>query len=96
MCTVFNGFDANLESTTQFVIKLIGDRYEEDSYLQLCSTQSGTGTFNGLEFDSTYNLTVYFANSNGNISDCLVRNTNSKITTGNSFHDLTWLSEPIF
>ena len=89
VCTVFNGFDADLESTTQFVIKLLGDRHKDSSYLQLCSTESGTGMFNGLDCGSTYNLTVYFAHPDGNISDCLVRNTNREITTSKSIRDLS-------
>ena len=82
MCSLFNGFSTDLESTTQFVIKLLGNNgYENSRQVQLCSDESGTSMLKGLECGSTYNSTIYFAHPNGNISDCPVTNANRKITT---------------
>ena len=91
MCSLFNGFSTDLESTTQFVIKLLGNNgYGNSRQVQLCSGGSGTSMhmLDGLECGSTYNSTIYFAHPNGDISDCPVRNANREITTTNSPRDL--------
>lgn len=58
----------------QFVTKLEGSIYDQDSELQTCLNNKATGVFSDLDCRSTYHLTAYFALPNGTISDCVVTN----------------------